>query len=404
MKYLTSFFLLLFICAPIFALVTAPSLTGRAGGESSFAKLWKQAEQYEGDGKPQSAYRVAHQILQKATSSNNIGQALSARLKMAGLHQTWAPDSFFTDIQELEALRAAEARPEVRAVYASILAELYASNRSRSQASGMALTSEEMKEWTREQYDSAAVSNWQLSLENIDVLAAARSKDWLPFVAQGANSAYFKHDLLHILWQRYRDRQTTMWNVSSAEPNAIGMAVRDLYRRLSNREAALLVALDLVGNEKAPLQALKKEYASLPLCTEVYLRLLDTDTTDTQKVAWCEEAISRYPRYARIGEVKNRLNDLRRPQVTWKGSDVYYPGKHYVWKLTTKNATAVTMTVYRIQKEFTDTDIENSKLSVAEYLRRNGTEVQEITHPIKPSDAITAVEDSLDWTAPAAGC
>ena len=111
-------------------------------------------EKEEGDGKPQSAYATVQKILQKAIAEGQQGQALSARLRAAGLHQEWAPDSFFTDVVELEALRAQEQRPEARAIYASILAEVYAGNRGRSQARGLALTSEEMKEWTREQYAS----------------------------------------------------------------------------------------------------------------------------------------------------------------------------------------------------------------------------------------------------------
>ena len=369
----------------------------------SYDKLWKQVEQEEADGKPQSAYATVQKILKKALADGQRGQALSARLRAAGLHQEWAPDSFFTDVAELETLRAQEQRPEARAIYASILAEIYAANRNRSQASGLTLTSDDIREWTREQYDSAAVSNWRQSLENIDVLAAASSKDWLPFVAQGSSSAYFRHDLLHILWQRCRDRRTTRWSQPADDLVALGKAVRDCYSRQGNREATLLMDLDLVKNDFTHLRALKEQYAALPLCTEVYLRLLDTDTTEAQKVAWCEEAISRYPRYARIGEVKNRLNDLRRPLVSWFGGDVYYPGKHYDWRLSMKNATEVTMTVYRIQKEFNDEDIERSKLSVYEYLRRNGTQVQEIRHSIGSSASLTTIEDTLDWQAPAPG-
>ncbi len=373
------------------------------GFAQSYEKLWKQVEQEEADGKPQSAYATVQKILQKALAEGRQGQVLSARLRSAGLHQEWAPDSFFTDVAELEALRAQEQRPEARAIYASILAEVYAGNRSRSQAQGLTLTSEEMKEWTREQYDSAAVRNWQLSLENLEVLAAASSKDWLPFVAQASHSSYFRHDLLHILWQRFRDQRSSRWEASSDEQTTLGTAVRDLYSRRGNREAALLVDLDLVKNEVAPLEALRDQYASQPLCTEVYLRLLDTDAKDSQKVAWCKEAISRYPRYARIGEVRNRLNDLLRPQVTWRGNDVYYPGKHYAWLLTTKNASAVTMTVYRLTKTFTDDDLEKSKLSVEEYLRRNGQQLQKINHSIATSGASAFVSDTLDWTAPGVG-
>ena len=166
---------------------------------------------------------------------------MSARLRAAGLHQEWAPDSFFTDIAELEALRAQEKRPEAKAIYASILAEIYENNRRRAQASRLQLESEDMKEWTREQYDSAAIKNWQLSLVDIPALGAAKSKDWLPFVVQASHSSYFNHDLLHILWQRARDQHRDIWR-----DGVDGTAIKTEYQRQGNREAKLLMDLDLI--------------------------------------------------------------------------------------------------------------------------------------------------------------
>ena len=123
----------------------------------SYDKLWKQVEQEETDGKPQSAYATVQKILKKALADGQRGQALSARLRAAGLHQEWAPDSFFTDVAELETLRAQEQRPEARAIYASILAEIYAANRNRSQASGLTLTSDDIREWTNGRANSMTV-------------------------------------------------------------------------------------------------------------------------------------------------------------------------------------------------------------------------------------------------------
>ena len=193
MKRILSFLAISLFILPIYAMVTAPSLAGRAGGESSssYTALWKAEQKLEADGKPQSAYAAVLKILKKAEAEGRLGQAMSARLHAAGLRQEWAPDSFFTDIQALETLRAQEKRTEARAIYASILAEIYEQNRHRSQAKGLRFTSEDMKEWTREQYDSAATANWKLSLADIPALAQARSKEWLPFFTQATNSDYF---------------------------------------------------------------------------------------------------------------------------------------------------------------------------------------------------------------------
>ena len=385
----------------------------------SFDALWKAEQKLEADGKPQSAYNAVQAILKKAIAEGHQGQAMSARLRAAALHQEWAPDSFFTDVAELEALRAQETRPEARAIYASILAEVYEGNRNRSQSSGLQLTSEEMKEWTREQYDSAAVMNWRLSLADISALSQARSKVWLPFVTQQKNSTYFNHDLLHILWQRVRDRNQGTWQPSPAAE--LAEAVKAEYVRQGNREAQLLMDLDMLDvshsdpSEVASAQGrdlttkllrLKDIYADMPLCTEIYLRLLNNydETVKTeQKVAWAEEALKRYPRYERIGEVHNILNELRRPWVKWRGNDIYYPGKEYTWEITTRNATAVTFVIYRLKDDFKEEEVGNSKLSVNDYFRRHGTEMQKIQHSMEKKPAYETTEDSLRWKAPEPG-
>ena len=419
MKHFSSFFALLFLtCLPIFSKVTAPSLIGRAGGESSYDALWKAEQKLEADGKPQSAYATVQKILQKAVAEGKQGQILSARLRASALHQEWAPDSFFTDVQELETLRAQEQQGEARAIYASILAEIYEKNRNRAQAKGLKLTSEEMKEWTREQYDSAATVNWKLSLQDIPILAQARSKDWLPFVTQAANSDYFRHDLLHILWQRLRSKPHQLWmSPKGKEQLALGKAIWAEYRRIGYREAELLIALDIVNIEENDrfqhisadtrptidtLLRLKDQYADLPLSTEVTLRLLETNASDSLKVKWATEALERFPRYARIGEVKNQLNILRYPSVTWTGNAVYYPGQTYTWKLTHRNATALQLMIYRLKDSFNEEQMDNGKQSFRNYLKAHGTEIQRIDRRLQKRPLET-VEDSFTWQAPGLG-
>lgn len=405
MKRLYSFIALsLLLSAPLFSTVIAPSLMGglsslEASGGDSFTSLWKAEQKLEADGKPQSAYAATMKILQKAEKKGHRGQALSARLRAASLHQEWAPDSFFTDIKELEDLRRAETAPEARAVYASILAEIYENNKGRSQAYDLELTSNNMKQWTQEQYDSAAATNWNLSLADIPALGKAKSRDWLPFVQQNASSDYFRHDLLHILWQRVRDQRRSIWGPQQFAIEAQQESVEAYYRQQGNREAALLVALD--GDPD--LQQLKDEFADLPLCTEVYLKLLDTYATDSQKVVWAEEAIRRYPRYQRIGEVRNTLNELRQPNITWNGADIYYPGYTYKWRLSTKNTASVQLEVFRLKKELEISVIKQSQLSVADYLRRHATLVQTLTPDIRQGYPTKTQRDTIEWTAPGVG-
>ena len=391
-----------------FALSLFPLLVA----SQSYNSLWKSEQKFESDGQPQSAYKIAKTILKKAIKEGNLGQAMSARLCAAGLHQEWAPDSFFTDIAELETLRAQEKQPEAKAVYASILAEVYESNRQRSQARQQRLDSEDRREWTQEQYDSAAMKNWQLSLADIEVLARAKSKDWLPFVTQSSHSDYFRHDLLHILWQRVHNRKRSDWEEGADVLMKQGEDIRSLYRRQGNREAELLIALDLIDlfciknpskSELPLLKNLKDEFSDLPLCAEVYLRLIRASAIGSEKDQYCQEALQRYSRYERIGAVRKELNNIRQPQVFWDGKDVCYPGKTYTWQLRTKNTSAVELTIYRLKDNFKEADIKNSKLSAGDYFRQNATLVQTLHPTIHQGAPYQEVKDSLQWTAPEVG-
>lgn len=373
----------------------------------SYDKLWKQVEQYEEDGKPKSAYDVVEKILKKATGAHHTGQALSARLKMVALQQEWAPDSFFTEIQKLEALRANESRAEAKAVYASLLAEVYAMNRDRSQASGLELTSSEMKEWTREEYDSASAENWRRSMQDLPLLAKARSKDWLPFIDQEKQSAYFNHDLLHILWNRAQKQDENIWEGTRHTLASLAQDVAAEYKRIGNREAALLVSLDWVGlqsdeRESDLLRKLVKEYGDLPVCAEAYLQLCGNVKVE-EAIELARECIRRYPKYERIGEVQNKLNSYLQPSLRWSGRSIYYPGKEYSWTLTSSNAQRLTFELLRMPKTFKKSKLSGNKENVVQQLRKLGTPVKTFSYDLPTETPWDVRKDVVAWTAPEIG-
>lgn len=412
------------LCLIILAIILAPTIL--QARNTQYQRLWKNVQRLEDEDKPQSAYNEVQNILRLALAEKNVPQALCARMHAASLHQHWTPDSFFTDVAELEALRNNEYRPEVKAIYASILAEVYNNNSNRSQAHGLELASNNIKEWTREQYDSASLENWHLSLTNLQALSSAQSTDWLPFIKESSSSKYFRHDLLHVLWKRVLGSGTDSWRKETRL--AIGRSVQAEYARLGWREAEILVALDLVDLEtdattaniynyeerneikRLHLRSLISRYSDNPLCTEFYLSLINLTSKTEDKVELAQEALRRFPKYERITTMQELLNQLRQPSVSWNGNRIYYPGKTYKWGFTTRNTSSLTIDVYRLPDNFfleRDNDLDRKSFDSEAYeanrIRRKGQFVQSIKPTIHKANPYQEIEDSLEWTAPGPG-
>ncbi len=392
----------------LLALCTFPLTHGSSGKSSSYEALWKVEQKQEADGLPQSAYQTARQILMKAVGEGHKGQALCARLRMAALHQEWAPDSFFTDVAELERLRASEHSFEAEAIYASILAQLYSENRYRSQAHNLTLTSEDMHEWSIEQYDSAATANYILSLQPLDVLSRARTKEWLPLMEIGKQSEDYNHDLLHVLWNRVRDGLDRVQAADSLKE--CFQKVLRTYQLSGRREAELLLMLDSLdifpfqgANRQQMLISrlldLRERFSSLPLCAEVYSRLIDTDTTLTQKEIWAREAIARYSRYSYINKVRNQLNRLRQPFLNWSGEQVCYPGKEYRWPLDMRHVKDFTLITYSLHTDFDQRRFnETASDKQLDYIKAHGHIVQTTSKVVSGKTT-----DTLSYIAPDLG-
>ena len=376
---------------------------------NSYDKLWKQVRTHEDNGLPKSAYAVTQDILRKARRDGNRGQALSARLKAAALHQEWAPDSFFTDIAELEALRREETTPEARAIYASVLAWLYEANRHRSQATDVELEATDMREWSRAQYDSSAISNWHQTMADLPMLARAKSRDWLPFVELGDQSAYYRHDLLHILWQRYKEQRSDVWHQTRRERAAMAQRVIETYKAMGNREAALLVTLDYIhlqdeASDSDLLRRCIEEYGDLPLCTEAYLalatRVYNYNNERAEKIAICRECLQRYPRYERRDAVRAMLADLLQPKVTWRNNKYFYPGNDYEWVFGAYNTQSLHLRFLRLPDDVQPSTLRaKSDAEALAWLRKHATPVDSLLRTFANSPVGEAQTDTIRWKA-----
>ena len=197
----------LFLCAPMMG-----------SGAVNYEKLWKQVRQYEREDLPKSAYKVVEQIADRAGQEGDKGQRMAALLYGCKLRQQVVPDSFYNDILRLERLKRQTTDEVERAVLASVLGELYENNagRNRNHSTRTDAHPDSIREWSRAQFEQAASENYRLSMARPEVLAEARAADYLPFVEQGEDAAYFDGDLLNVVGRR----AAWMWNVEAEERDA----------------------------------------------------------------------------------------------------------------------------------------------------------------------------------------
>lgn len=336
-------------------LVIGLCLTGSMQAQT-YEKLWKQVKQAQEKSLPQTVVKLTDDIYRKALAEKNSPQLLKAYLCRAAFQERLTPDSLYTRLNEMEQWVATEADETDRAILHSLLASEYAeywqSNRRAIAARTDLVTDNQpadIREWTARQFVEQTERHSQASTANVDLLLKTSTNAYVPFVEQGEQSAYYSHDLYHLLARR---AISTLQSMSGAGADSlIDARIESLYRqtmqtyaaRPDGADACLVTTLDYwewkngsaSQDEAAYLQALDDlmtRYTDRPLCAEVYLRKAQwmsrggEGRSVGEAIRLCDEAIRRYASYARIGQVKQLRAELLRPQLAISAEGIGYPG------------------------------------------------------------------------------
>ena len=301
-------------------------------------------------------------IFSSASGGNNsqgrkLHELLLSQMAIEDVH----PDSLDSNIQQLKAQRLLSTDAAERAVYAAAIGRLYA----------------ERMYWRSVGTDlrDSSLCWYGKALADKEVLARTPAKQWKPFVVVGKDEHYFGGDMLNVVWRSLvGSHDKSVRSEVSALPTFSEMI--DFYRSRGIREGALLLAMDSLDYAdrevtKHDWLRLRDEYADLPLCAEVYLRLsLQDNDNPARQREWLQQGIDKYPDYPRIVALQNALTRLSDPNFRWNGPTHVYPGKAYKWTFTARNIQSVSY---------------------------DGKEYR-----FAPHDAVETFTDSVMWTAPTA--
>ena len=322
----------------------------------SYEKLWKQVEQAQKKSLPQTVVNLTGEICQKALAEKNSPQLLKAYLCRAVFQERLTPDSLYTRLNEMEQWAATETNETDRAILHSILASEYAGywqNNRRVIAARTDLATDkhpaDVREWTPRQFVEKVDAHALASTHDVDRLIKTSTDGYQPFVEQGEQSAYYSHDLYHLLAHRAISALKSMTGAGAdslmqTRVERLYLQMMDAYAaRPDGVDACLLATLDYwewkngsaSQDEAAYLQALDElmtRYADRPLCAEVYLRKAQwmsrggEGRSMGEAIRLCDEAIRRYASYVRIGQVKQLRAELLRPQLAISAEGIGYPG------------------------------------------------------------------------------
>ena len=322
----------------------------------SYETLWKQVEEYNQKGLPQSATDASKKIYAKAEKEGNIPQMMKAYLTAMTFRGEISPDSMTVDMEKLETWAEEEQKPEYKAVLYSILGE-----------KTIGKNFEKGNEFLK------------FSLADSLTLQKYSVKKLAPLAQSGETSIrYFKDNLYDLLarraiqaWESCR-RGSLFSKAQKAIENTRQSLLR-FYKREKNREAWLLTALEMEAYPpEKQLRTWIEEYGDLEVCAEVYAKLADyryLRDDYMQQLDLLREAIRKYPQYNRINILKNKEMKILSPQLSIIADHgTLYPGKELDVAAHHKNITGFTLQVYELGLSADSPDLKHVNVdNVAEY-------------------------------------
>ncbi len=352
----------------------------------TYDQLWKQVQQAKDQGKPQTAIQLSGDIFRKAETEKNSAQMLKAYIQRAELRDQLTPDSFYVNLQNLEQWAETAEKPLDRSVLHTLIAGFYADYASQNQwqlrQRGEVVNEEpsaDIREWSGNLFVQQVWTHTRAALKDSKLLLDSSTQAYVPFVTQGTSSAYFKHDMYHLLGSRGIESLSAVQSLDKdtlvkSGIESIYQSLLSAYRQQEADEALVLVSLDYlrwkqvdglvvpyrtkpgkIGLAQNPyvaeLNKLIARYQSKAICAEVYLAKAQYAYENQERVSavqLCDEALKRYPSYVRINAVKQLKQEILRPCLIVQADCSAYPGEELRLIVNHRNLDGFTVMFYRV--------------------------------------------------------
>lgn len=244
---------------------------------------------------PKSEVKVLQAIVDKATSERAYGHLLKAQLRQATVWAGVSPDSLRPQLERIEDTARETTDPCLKAVYHTVLGTIYANNKNLSDSA-----------------EALVKRHYEMAMQQPELLAKAKTTDYVPLVVQGQDSRYFDNDLLSMIGQ-----QTGRYDLLHAH-----------YQKMGNTRATLLTALQLLKQQRPSrqervdkseyirrLDSLAMQYSHLTEAGEVAIERFEymeghTTATAEEKVRYINQALDRWGSWKRMNVLRSAYQNL----------------------------------------------------------------------------------------------
>ncbi len=347
-----------------------------------YQQRWERIIKAEDEGLPKTALKESRIAFSLAQSEKNGPAMLKSLALILRFQQEIEPDSVKSVFGQMEKQVSQAQDPLFQSMLHSVLAESYMDyfrekqweiNKRTAVAGDV---SENMNEWTSARFEEVIVKHLQLSVQKQALLYAASTDSYRLIIEKGKDSPRLRPTLLDLLDYRLAEMLGD-YNFREHRPVAVS-ALKDLKSRhveKGNKEAALMAELELLEldrNEQMTdedyeksLLALQNQYRDNPISVEVDLKLANyyssKEEAGAEKVLRiCKEAISRFPKYDRIGLVQSLANQITAPSMNFSMPSQLYPDQKSRVKISYKNLSEIVLRFYRVDAPLT-VDINDKK-------------------------------------------
>ena len=381
---------------------------------NTFDNEWKKVESFESDALPKSAIQEVDKILKQALVDKNTPQVIKSLLIKNKYKSQIDNDDNIVIFNELQDLVTKTNSEIEKALLHSLLAELYIDYFNSKSWEIFQRTNlvgeipEDIKEWTVNIFADKVLANLDASVNKADVLKKSTTKEYKDIIILGKDSEAYYPSMFDFLMTRAISLSQNMPKnpmETSSSRNDIGYNVKDLavtadefvkLKNIKNNQTLIYYQQYfkyLLSENKTPTIILaelnKANYLSslsysfqandfkkelirkyeghetvVAIIENIIQRLIsssynseDGKEKTTEAYNWCQKAISQYPNYQHIGNVKRYQAIIEAPQLDLSGDAVFYPGKDMKISIEHKNLLSLnespSLNLYKVNKRDT---------------------------------------------------